>query len=177
MRRTFSVLRWRYVALAYDIQQAEHGGQVGLVHEVRVLPLGSFPSLHPFQHQDQELAWSFCNKVRLPTEAGPSASERTKAAHPVFHGGGRGEVTALQVSGLRRRGGCPLPCSGPRGAVPHRGGGRAAARRGGGAARGSGGAAGSRGPPARPPPSRVAGRPRARRRPLTVPAPPRGSVR
>lgn len=113
MRRTFSVLRWRYVALAYDIQQAEHGDQVGLVHEVRVLPLGSFPSLHPFQHQDQELAWSFCNKVRLPTEAGPSASERTKAAHPVFHGGGRGEVTALQVSGLRRRGGAPCPALAP----------------------------------------------------------------
>lgn len=74
--RTFPVLRWPDVALAQDIQQAEHGVHVALVHEERVLALGSSPSLYPLQHLDQELAWPFCNEVRVPAGTGPSAGER-----------------------------------------------------------------------------------------------------
>lgn len=117
VRRTFSVLRWRYVALAYNIQQPEHGGQVGLVHEVRVLPLGSFSSLHPFQRLDQELAWSFCNAVELPTDAGQSASDRRSRnpfcppphPHPAFHGAG-----AYSCPGRDGAPGPGLPCPGAR---------------------------------------------------------------
>lgn len=74
--RTFPVLRWPDVALAQDIQQAEHRVHVLLVQEGRVLALGSSPSLHPLQHLDEELAWPFCNEVRVPAGTGPSAGER-----------------------------------------------------------------------------------------------------